>query len=421
MAQPSSGAQPQQMLTPPLATPQPQPQAQPQPVNLVPPQQQQAAALGAFAPMRSMFNSWPLPGAFGGMQNLMGVPGFGGMGVVGGGGSGAATPSWAGNAQAAAPFINPFLTLQQQQQQQQLPAQALQQAQPVLVPVAPQQQQAAGAGASPAPGFVTGRFGSMPAGGWGAPQPQAAAAELQTVLGRYAQAGDGMSHQQPAPQPQQQHQQPPQLQHHQQPQPQQSQGLVTTMQAASQFGQPQQQPPQGQQFATVLGGLNAASASSDFSHASDPPQPAADGTAHAALLPPLDALQQHHQQGQMAHLQQQHQQTSHAPAAGIDFASVSFNLGAGNAAYQSPFLTAAAPAASDVPMGDAVAMPPTSEGTIEVASLPVSPLLHLQSASVKLVVSRRHSNSESSVVASLVALPSCMLMQCCNRRTWWGR
>lgn len=358
-SQPSGSAPQQQQMTP------------PQQLNLALQQQQQvaAAAAGGFAPMRSMFNSWPLPGAFGGMQNLMGMPGSGtAQSAPGGGGSGNVTPAWAGNAQGAPTFFNPFSQNNQQLQQLAQPPGAQQpQQQPV------QQRPATADGTTPSSGIAAGKFGPAAVAGWGAPQPQAAAAELQSVLRRYAQAADGMPQQQERQLPPQQ-QQPVQQQPVQEP----AQAFPAPMQPQPQFLQ--RLPLQGGQFQALhqAQGLNAASGGSEFSHASDPLAPMADGHPGTALLPPTDPLQQQ-QQALAAHSQLQ-QQTSGAAVAGGEFATVNFAFGGGDTAYQSPFLMAAAPAQADVQMAGDTAMPPTSDaGAIHVS---VSPCITCARAAV---------------------------------------
>ena len=236
----------------------------PQQLNLAPLQQQAAASGTAFVPMRTMFNSWPLPGAFGGMQAVMGVPGF--ATAASAPGTGAATPAWAGNAPGAPGFFNPF---SQQATQQQLPPPARQPSQ--------QQQQlpppvADGVHAGQA---MTGVVPDPAAVSWGAPKPQAAAAELQMVLGRYAQAADavGSSLQQPQHQ-QQQQRSPPQEHSPPQQQPQVTPDFAAQMMHAEQQEQQQllQRPFMATQFPGVQQGLNLPSGGSEFSHASDPMQ-----------------------------------------------------------------------------------------------------------------------------------------------------
>jgi len=361
-----------------------------------------------FVPQRAMFNSWPLPGAFGGMQALAGMQamadmqGFGsapGFSALGGGGAaagfaGGAAMNCGGGAAgfAAAPppggmQFNPFQQLveqqqvlpplpqrqqspqsqplpppQQQQQVQQQPRQP--QSQPQRDHMEPQAQPTMMEGLPPE--GPPSRLGSADTCvGWnGSAAQSSAAAEMQSVLGRYAQAHggalpNGMLSTLPNGIP------PPQQQH--------LNGLFQPGMQAQQLGSGQpaslfQQPP--------LGGLAAPSSSSDLSAMSDPPQVpmfcdfAELGGGPADPSAPVLSLEEARQQlrQQRPHgggppaaqaaappLQQQQQQQPPlgGPAATASLLpSVSFDFGGQNL-YQSPFVTAPTP-------------PPMSQEAIEV-------------------------------------------------------
>lgn len=362
-----------------------------------------------FVPQRAMFNSWPLPGAFGGMQALAGMQamagmqGFGsapGFSAVGDGGAaaefaGGAAMNCGGGAAgfAAAPLpggmqFSPFQQLveqqqvlpplpqrrqspqsqplpppQQQQQVQQQPQQP--QSQPQRDHMEPQAQPTMMEGLPPE--GPPSRLGSADTCvGWnGSAAQSSAAAEMQSVLGRYAQAHGGAlpngmlstlpNGMPPSPSPQQQ-----------QPNGLFQPGMQAQPVLPPQFPQQQlggepallfQQP--------LLGGLAAPSSGSDFSAMSDPMPMFGDfaelggGPADpsAPVLSLEDARQQLRQQRPAAAppplQQQQQQQPLGGPAATAPLPpSVSFDFGGQNL-YQSPFVTAPTP-------------PPISQEAVEV-------------------------------------------------------